>query len=716
MALLLLVLYGWLAVSWQAQPFLGVILSPRFYVDNVVQMSTASWPGHDAGLLTGDRLYALDDVVLDADYRVAAQQVEAVVKAATVGDSMTVSVIRSPDGPEPPDMLSCVPATADMPGPAGGQLCTATVTLVAYPLVDFIMQFGVSFVVALALLGTAGALLRLRWDSANARRVAIFSLAMAVAVAGAFDALYTTFALIPVFLGALLLAGGAMLALALHFPLDLIGMQRRSWLRWLPVSVTVLALLGMAALMPLSSRDFFWPSWYLTIVYLLVAAAVLIAALVIRLRRTASPAVRDQSAVGVVSALLTVLPFVLWIISDQLQSVPLMAALAFPFSLVTPFLLGISVGFSYALWQHRLPDSDTVLSQGAVYGILVVAITVGYGLLVTGFSLLGGSVLPADNPLLLAAAVFVLALLFVPVRNALERRIDQAYFRTRRLYQRRVEYLAQTLTRLSSLTGIAEAVRAQLNETLLPTHAFLFFLEQETGQYLARGTGRLETDVRFAQGSPLVDLLAEQHRPLYLTEADPQASITERSRLAVLGAVVLVPLIGQNQVSGILAVGPRRSGQRYQHDDLGFMQNLADQAALAVERAQVIDNLQQRVNELNVLGQVAQAVNYTIEFDDLLELIYAQTNRVIIAPNFYIALRDPNTDELFFAFYTENDERITAREGRRWRMGRDLLSDIVRTGQPMRVEDYGAEIARRGGQTPLENDALRAWMGVPLNA
>ena len=64
---------------------------------------------------------------------------------------------------------------------------------------------------------------------------------------------------------------------------------------------------------------------------------------------------------------------------------------------------------------------------------------------------------------------------------------------------------------------------------------------------------------------------------------------------------------------------------------------------IATERAQVIDSLQARVRELDVLSQVGQAVNFTIEFDDLLELISAQTGKLIDAPNFYIVLHDPTT-------------------------------------------------------------------------
>ncbi len=114
------------------------------------------------------------------------------------------------------------------------------------------------------------------------------------------------------------------------------------------------------------------------------------------------------------------------------------------------------------------------------------------------------------------------------------------------------------------------------------------------------------------------------------------------------------------------------------HEDLRFIESLSDQIALAVERAQAVDDLERRVRVQDVLSQVSRALNFAIDFDTLLELIYAQTLRVIDAPCFYIALRNPNTDELRYVFFNEGDDRIPEMEGRRWRMGRDLISEIAR--------------------------------------
>ena len=121
-----------------------------------------------------------------------------------------------------------------------------------------------------------------------------------------------------------------------------------------------------------------------------------------------------------------------------------------------------------------------------------------------------------------------------------------------------------------------------------------------------------------------------------------------------------------------------------------YVQALIAQFSVAIERMQAVQSLERRVSELDLLSQVGQALNYTIEFDDLLELISTRTSGLIQSQHFYIALHDANNSQMYFAFYLQNDERYPEKEAQRWRLGNDLFSEIVRTRQPRLIDDYGA--------------------------
>jgi hypothetical protein len=104
-----------------------------------------------------------------------------------------------------------------------------------------------------------------------------------------------------------------------------------------------------------------------------------------------------------------------------------------------------------------------------------------------------------------------------------------------------------------------------------------------------------------------------------------------------------------------------------------------DRPALAIERVQAISDLERRMRVQDVLSQVSRALNFAVDLDTLLELIYAQTRRVIDAPVFAIALRDTLSDELTYVFYNEGEDRLAEMEGRRWPLGNDLVSEVART-------------------------------------
>ncbi|NDJ34879.1 MAG: GAF domain-containing sensor histidine kinase, partial [Chloroflexi bacterium] len=110
-----------------------------------------------------------------------------------------------------------------------------------------------------------------------------------------------------------------------------------------------------------------------------------------------------------------------------------------------------------------------------------------------------------------------------------------------------------------------------------------------------------------------------------------------------------------------------------------------------------------------------QAVNFAAEPDVLLELIYTQTGKLIDTTNFYIILHRPEVNALTYGFFLEGHERFEQNEGRAFRDNIGLEGEVIRTGRPIRTDDYLAECARRGVQARPESKHY-AWMGVPLNA
>ncbi|MCA2002853.1 MAG: GAF domain-containing protein, partial [Chloroflexi bacterium] len=138
------------------------------------------------------------------------------------------------------------------------------------------------------------------------------------------------------------------------------------------------------------------------------------------------------------------------------------------------------------------------------------------------------------------------------------------------------------------------------------------------------------------------------------------------------------------------------------------------QASIAIERLQTVAHLERQIQEMNALTRVSQGVNVTLTFDDVLELIYAQTAQIIPTSHFHITLYNEASDYYYYAFCVENNERIPERENLPFSASTDLSPEVIHRSRQIITQDYIRECRARNLTPILEN--VFAWMGVPLNA
>jgi signal transduction histidine kinase len=722
-AILAFIIFLIAALDWRNHPFFGAMLNPNMVVDGSTTITEMQWTGLDAGLERLDHVTAINGIALSAaphDYTEARNHFRSIMSGLKPGDTVEVSFERPASNGE----VAINNAETCLPVQNGIAQCRVSYSVENLPDNDFLTSFGIPYVIGLITVIIGLFVFYLRPNQSSARLLTVYCLTQGLFMGGAFD-INNTYVLTPLWILATLFIAAPLATLALVFPVKVTALYR--WPRLIFVPTLVNALVALACLViyinPPTPQSFpfsFQPGLFLAV----ASAAFLFYNLLRRRVRATSPMIRDQSNTVLIGMALTIAPILFWVINTVTQALTGSTPLVFNTSAIMPFFLMPPITMAYAVLQYRTLDTDRVISRGITYGLLLISLVLGYFLLVFGASLIARTALQmrANDPFLIALTIFIIAVLFLPIRTFLQRRIDQIYFRTRSNYQEKVETFARTLTTLVEFDQIVTAFRRQLDDTINPSRVFIFLPSRQMSDYVAYGKPKPETDVHFAPTSPLIAMLKgleENSDYIYLEPGHPWPAelIPERSRLNILKTLVIARLRGRKELVGFVCIAaPRSDTGTYPFEELRFIQNITNQMALAVERAQVVESLERRVRELDVLSQVSQAVNFTIEFDDLLELINAQTDKLLEAPNFYIVLRERGTDKVSFAFFLEDYERYRDKENRRWMMGRDLFSEVVRTGLPLRVDDYAAQMAERHSPIIYEDTNLKAWMGVPLIA
>jgi signal transduction histidine kinase len=673
-----------LAYRWSEQPFLGSFLTKNLFVNAVAPISGQPWPMYDRELRAGARLLSINQAPVRT-----AQDVETLLAGLRPGDRVQITAAAPQGAAE-----------------------SAALPLAAFPSADFFGFFTIPYLVGLVYLGAATWIFVIRRQHANGRVFSLFATSLGLALVTTFDS-WTTHRLLYAWTAGLALAAGSGLHLAFLLPRPSKGLGRRPWLAGL--FYLAAAALGLAAVYALD----FSPrpeqaglGWQVEVLGLAAALLVFLGRMGYRQLAAASPIERERARTLFLSGLIAFLPLAAWAVLTLLV----------PTATFSPYLLiplaVMPVAAAYTIQRSQLLQTELILSRIVLYGLMTVLAASGYALLVTGLSLLLVSIVSPNHPLVVGAMVFILALLFAPVRSRLQALVDAAFFRGEKIYQARLEEFTQALTTSVELPDILRLLRATIDQAIAPARLHIFIFDTLTNHYSAwkDDSGKPTSEVSFLDSSPTALYLNRSPAPLYLTDPDslPPEILKDHNRVTLLGAQLYFPLPGQKRLSGWLALAARKSGEAYSMRELRFLESLSTQAALAIERAQVIVLMENRVREMDILARVAQGVNVTVSIDDLLELVYAQTSLAIPCRDFQVTLYNPKTRAYQHAFYVEADERLSERENRPMETILGLEPEVIRSGRALITSEYQRECQQRG-INPTQK-GVHAWMCTPLNA
>jgi signal transduction histidine kinase len=594
-----------------------------------------------------------------------------------------------------------------------GEERTLDVALGIFPMADRVGYIVIPVILSGLFLITSVWIFGLRRGESAGRAFSLFASSLAIVIGTLFD-LFTTHAFTYLWTLSVAVLGGSMVDMAMTFPQEFRPSIRRPYLRWIGYGVGI--LLTFYAYTTLS--DFQHPAAYIgawQYLYLFVAVSGLIyfGFLVYHVLFSPSPVVKSQARTILFGAVAGFSLMIVWLVNSALH------VFDFEFSITWLFLplVLFPASIGYTILRFRLVQTDAWMRQTLTYVLLSVFVVGGVGIIVTGLTLIFKGFQPFNNTWMVIILAFVVAVLLNPLQIRLQGMVDNAFFRGQRAYLKSQQDFTHKLANVVDQLSISQTLRESVMNTLAPDRVHIFIYESLNDQYAAMPglDNRPTSDIRFASSSPLAKYFQQERLPLYLDGASlPSALRGEESRLALLGARLFIRLRGKDRPLGWIALGARLSGQPYTPQDLAFVENLCEQAALSIERAQTVSDLERRVQEMNALSRVSQGVNITLTFDDVLELIYAQTAQIIPAADFHITLYNKAADYFFYGFCVENRERVEVKENKPLPPNSGLAQDIILKGRPLITQDYTRECQARNVLTGEQG--VFAWMGVPLNA
>ncbi len=325
--------------------------------------------------------------------------------------------------------------------------------------------------------------------------------------------------------------------------------------------------------------------------------------------------------------------------------------------------------FGYAIFRYRLMDVDLIFKRGVVY-TLAAAIVVGlYFGLVAAVALLVHNWQPSSGPVGLILAVIVTALLFDPVRNLIQNRVDQFFYRTRYDYRRTLLEFGRELGSETNLNTLLSSLVDRLSNTLAVDRIAVFLEGDEPGVFvLAKSFGIS------ALGNIDLSFLSvarpQQAGHLFFenTHQVPRETANARQAIARLDLNYYIPCHAQQRTIAVLGLGKTSKGDFLSSEDMELLETLGGYLGIAIQNSQLYASLQKKAAEYERLKDfnenIVESINVgvmALDMQDRIESWNAQMEVMYALPRWQ-ALTQP-LKAIFPAEFVEEFDRIRREPG-----------------------------------------------------
>ena len=553
------------AFSWLNKPFPGFLFNARMVVADYGQYH---WPGVQAGLKFPAKLISANGQKVNRG-----ADLDQVLQGSGVGTKVTYLFVEN------------------------GRSFQLALPTIRFSVWDLVMTFGVECVVALLYFGLGVVVFIMKPDTELSWIFFLACFWLGIYVISGFDIVSSHKSLLPYNMATAFLPA-SFAHMSLVFPHRWAFTRRHISLLYIPYLISAAAFVPFHAYYPGPVFLAIYP--FLYAYFFLSAMSPAVSGIVAYLEGTSRIAKQRAKVILFGAIVAFPLPALMYV-------VPLIGGSWGDFKFNANFL--VLAGFvypaciAYAIAKHNLFDVDVYIKRAVGYAIMTAVVGSGYFFIQTVtttfvFRPLFGEYADRVYPLVFALLV---VFLFNPINRKVQETVDRIFFRKKFDYKETVRTVSNALTSLLNLDEILKQVVHTIRTQMFIDTAGVIVVEKKAYQAFfvgdAPGKNGDETrDVRIASDDPLLSLLSSKKSLItrYDIEEDPSyqdAKEVYRESFDKIEASLVLPLVYKGEMTGAVALGNKKSGHFYSREDIELLTTMADQAAVAIENAQLAEQM-----------------------------------------------------------------------------------------------------------------------------
>jgi len=294
-----------------------------------------------------------------------------------------------------------------------------------------------------------------------------------------------------------------------------------------------------------------------------------------------------------------------------------------------PFVSLYAIIIAYAIVKHRLMDINIVIKKGATYSLLVLFLLIPSLVLVTLIQKSFFGSISYSFSFIILVLLAVATFIFPRLKPGTEKTIEQILFKGKYDYKKTLNDLSKAMISILDKKTLLAKIINTTTEAMRVEKASIILLDEERGGYYiqsSKGLGEVDREgFSLAKDGHLIKWLSKNGEIIVKEELERKidrgnvpAGVAIIKRLNDMESEVCIPLITRQKLIGLYNIGKKMNGDIFSHEDLALLETLGNQAAVAIENAQLYDGLKKseaqmrRADKLAALGTLTAGLAHEI--------------------------------------------------------------------------------------------------------
>lgn len=197
------------------------------------------------------------------------------------------------------------------------------------------------------------------------------------------------------------------------------------------------------------------------------------------------------------------------------------------------------------------------------------------------------------------------------------------------------------------LQDVLEAIAHEVAAALETDACFVYLYDERTDELVLRATHgtRIEDATsapRMRRGVGITGVAADERRPIMIASGahlDPRFKAFPNLREEEYESILAVPILARDVLEGALNVRTREP-RSFTEGEIALLTSIASQVGRSIEHAKLYAQARRRVDELEALARISEAVSDSLYLEESLEAIVRTTVESLAATGAAVVLED----------------------------------------------------------------------------